>query len=104
MAQEIADPSQEALVFLNPEKGIGSVEAALAGARDIIAERVNEDAAARQSMRRLFYREGIVQSSLVKGKESEATKHRDYLTGRSRLRGCPATGCWRCCAAKMRAF
>ncbi|MDO8577819.1 MAG: Tex family protein [Dehalococcoidales bacterium] len=79
MTQAVADPSQEARAFVNPEKGIGSVEEALAGARDIIAERVNEDAEARQSVRRLFYREGIVQSSSVKAKESEATKYRDYF-------------------------
>ncbi len=65
LAQEIADPSQEALAFVNAEKGVNSVEDALAGARDIIAEWVNEDAPARQNIRRLFYREGTIQSHRV---------------------------------------
>jgi protein Tex len=79
MAQEVVNPSQEALLFVNAEKGVASVEEALAGARDIIAERVNEDAEVRQSIRRLFYRDGVVQSTLVKGKESEASKYCNYF-------------------------
>jgi len=79
LAQEVADPSPEALAFVNIEKGVGSVEDALAGARDIIAEWVNEDTQARQIMRRLFYREGIFQSSVVKGKEGEGIKYSNYF-------------------------
>jgi len=78
LAQEIADPSHEAQAFVNVEKGVGSVEDALAGARDIIAEWVNEDTQARQIMRRLFYREGVIQSSVAKGKESGGIKYSDY--------------------------
>ncbi|MFC2071858.1 Tex family protein [Chloroflexota bacterium] len=79
LAQEIADPSHEAHAFVNMEKGVGSVEDALAGARDIIAEWVNEDTQARQIIRRLFYREGIIQSSVVKGKEVEGIKYSNYF-------------------------
>jgi uncharacterized protein len=79
MAQEITDPSHEALVFVNMGKGIASAEDALSGARDIIAEWVNEDTKARQTIRRLFYREGIIQSSVVKGKESEGIKYINYF-------------------------
>ncbi|MFC2122246.1 Tex family protein [Bacteroidota bacterium] len=79
LAQEIADPSYEALAFVNMEKGVGSVEDALAGARDIIAEWVNEDTQARQIIRRLFYREGIIQSSVAKGKEGEGIKYNNYF-------------------------
>jgi protein Tex len=79
LAQEVADPSHEALAFVNMEKGVGSVEDALAGARDIIAEWVNEDTRARQSIRRLFYREGIIQSSVIKGKEGEGIKYSNYF-------------------------
>ncbi|MFC2007052.1 Tex family protein [Chloroflexota bacterium] len=79
LAQEVTDPSHEALAFVNMEKGVGSVEDALAGARDIIAEWVNENTQARQIMRRLFYREGIFQSSLVKGKEGEGIKYSNYF-------------------------
>jgi len=79
LAQEIADTSQEARAFVNMEKGVASVEDALAGARDIIAEWVNEDTEARQIIRRLFYREGIIQSNVVKGKESEGIKYGGYF-------------------------
>ncbi len=79
LAQEIAVPSHEALAFVNMEKGVPSVEDALAGARDIIAEWVNEDTRARQTIRRLFYREGIIQSSVVKGKEGEGIKYSNYF-------------------------
>ena len=79
LAQEVADPSHEALAFVNMEKGVGSIEDALAGARDIIAEWVNEDTQARQIIRSLFYREGIIQSSVVKGKEGEGIKYSNYF-------------------------
>jgi len=79
LAQEIVDPSHEALAFVNMEKGVASVEDALAGARDIIAEWVNEDTQARQIIRRLFYREGIIQSSVIKGKEGKGIKYSNYF-------------------------
>ncbi len=79
LTQEVADPSHEALTFVNMEKGVGSVEDALAGARDIIAEWVNEDTQARQIIRMLFYREGIIQSSVVKGKEVQGIKYSNYF-------------------------
>ena len=50
----MTDPAQEALAFINAEKGVNSAEEALAGARDIIAEFINEDANVRQSLRQLF--------------------------------------------------
>ena len=79
LAQEVADPSHEALAFVSIEKSVSSVEEALAGARDIIAEWVNEDTQARQIIRRLFYREGIIQSSVIKDKEDEGIKYRNYF-------------------------
>ncbi|MFC2006508.1 Tex family protein [Chloroflexota bacterium] len=79
LAQEVANPSHEALAFVNMEKGVGSIEDALDGARDIIAEWVNEDTQARQIIRRLFYREGIIQSSVVSNKEGEGIKYSNYF-------------------------
>jgi protein Tex len=79
IAQQVADPSREAQAFINTEKGVDSLEDALAGARDIIAERVNEEAGARQLIRRLFYREGIIQSSVIKGREAEGIKYTNYF-------------------------
>ena len=90
LAQEIADPSREAFAFVNMEKDVTSVEEALAGARDIIAEWVNEDTQTRQIIRRLFYREGIIQSNSVKNKESEGIKYSNYFDGQERVARVPS--------------
>jgi protein Tex len=80
LAQDkMTDPLHEALAFISEEKGVNSAEEALAGARDIIAELINEDANVRQSMRRIFTLEGLLQSTVVKGKEEEGAKYRDYF-------------------------
>jgi protein Tex len=77
--QQMADPLKAALAFINPEKGVKTAEEALAGARDIIAEEVNEDAEARHAIRRLFYMEGQIQSVVVKDQESEGIKYSQYF-------------------------
>ena len=79
LMQEIADPAHEAITFVNIEKGVGSVNDTLAGARDIIAERVNEDGKARWTIRRLFHMEAVIQSSVAKGKEIEGIKYTNYF-------------------------
>ena len=63
--------------FLNDK--VETLEDALAGARDIIAERINEDETARNLVRRFFEREGMISSKLVKGKETEGIKYKDYF-------------------------
>ncbi|MBA4372054.1 MAG: RNA-binding transcriptional accessory protein [Thermodesulfovibrio sp.] len=78
-AQEDFDTAAEALLFLNSEKGVASAEDALAGARDIIAEWVNEDQKAREQMRGLFTEKGILRSKVITGKEEEGIKYRDYF-------------------------
>ena len=79
LTQEIADPAHEAITFVNVEKGVGSVDGALAGARDIIAEWVNEDTKARWTIRRLFHKEAAIRSSVAKGKETEGIKYSNYF-------------------------
>ncbi len=78
-AQGTTDPAHEALAFLGVDNHVASVEDALAGARDIIAEWIAEDAGARQVMRGLFAREGIIQSRVVKGKEGAGVKYSNYF-------------------------
>ena len=73
------DPEAEAAAFVSEEKGVGSVEEALAGARDIIAETVSEDQHARAEMRELFTHSGSVNASVVKGKHEEGAKYKDYF-------------------------
>lgn len=72
-------PERAALPFVSVEKGVEDAMAALAGARDIIAETASEDAAARAAMREYFGRKAAVSSSVVKGKEEEGAKFRDYF-------------------------
>lgn len=65
-------------------------EDALKGARDIIAEQVNEDERARNQIRNIFTRQAIITAKVVKGKEKEedAAKYRDYFDFSEPLRRC----------------
>lgn len=72
-------PLQEAAAFVNEELGVDSPEDALAGARDIIAEWVNEDAETRQAMRERFSINGTLASRVMEDKEQQAAKYRDYF-------------------------
>jgi len=65
--------------FINPEKEVHTAEDALAGARDIIAEWISEAAATRAELRKLFSREAVVSSVVVKKNEASGTKFRDYF-------------------------
>jgi uncharacterized protein len=76
--QTETDIEAEASAFIDIEKGVATVEEALAGARDIIAEWVNEDRQARERMRELFSIKGIMRSKVVTGKEEEGIKYKDY--------------------------
>ncbi len=84
------DPAAEAAAFLDPEKGVSSPEEALAGARDIIAEWVNEHAAARAGLRDLFKEKALLQTLVVTGKEAEGSQYRDYHDWRERASDAPS--------------
>jgi len=86
--QEVQDPVAEAEKYLGDE--VESPENALQGARDIIAEWINEDQLARKRIRRLFEREAHIISKLVKGKEEEGAKYRDYFEWDEPLSRCPS--------------
>jgi len=73
------DPLAEATAFVDAEKGVENAEDALAGARDIIAEQVNEDAAVRAALRQLFMEKGVVTSRVISGQEEAGAKFRDYF-------------------------
>ena len=67
-----------AAAYVDPQKGVESVEAALEGARHIIAE-INEDPRARDRMRALDVRKGIIRSQVATDKETEEARYRDYF-------------------------
>ncbi|HMK66286.1 MAG TPA: Tex-like N-terminal domain-containing protein, partial [Thermodesulfobacteriota bacterium] len=77
-AQENIDPVSEAEAYLDSEKGVGTVEEALAGARDIIAEWINEDQTARERMRHFFADQAVFKSKILPDKEKEGIKYQDY--------------------------
>jgi protein Tex len=73
------DPAREAAAFVDPDLDVPDTAAALAGARDILAERVSEDAGARQELRALLRERGVVRSQVRKGKEQAGQKFRDWF-------------------------
>ncbi|MBN2810049.1 MAG: RNA-binding transcriptional accessory protein [Deltaproteobacteria bacterium] len=83
-SQPETNPETAARAFINPEKGITSLTEALAGARDIIAEKINEDLDTRTVLRRLFTRESEITALVIKGKEEEGGNFRDYFDWREK--------------------
>ena len=76
MMQQNADIRGRAQGFVCGE--VPTPDDAIAGACDIIAERVSEDEGARNAIRRLFARHGVLASKVVKGKEADGVKYADY--------------------------
>ncbi len=81
-----ADPFETAKRFITDE--VPDVEAALQGARDIIAEQVSEDERTRQTVRRSFELQAVITSRVVKSKADEAAKYRDYFEWSEPLARC----------------
>ncbi len=79
LAQKKGNLTAEVIKFVSPDRGITSIEEALAGARDIIAETINEDPRVRAGVRELFSNKGLIQSRVKKGKEEEGNKFQDYF-------------------------
>lgn len=84
------DPEVLAADFINPEKNINTIQEALQGARDIIAEIINEDADIRAELRELFMEHAIVSSKLISGKEEEGSKFKDYFEWEEPLKTIPS--------------
>jgi len=73
------DPNEEAAAFIDPDKGVEDADDALAGARDIIAEQIAEDADIRAAMRSLFEKDAKIRTDVYTGAEEEAATYRDYF-------------------------
>ena len=86
MLQRETHPDMQARSFVKGD--VKDVEEALKGARDIIAERVNEDERARNQVRNMFSRTAVITSKVVKGKEEEGQKYRDYFEFSEPLKRC----------------
>ena len=78
MLQQNGDPEQEAAKYINPEKEVPDAESALAGARDILAETVSDDADIRKALREMMMREGVLVTKAAKEEDSVYSMYYDF--------------------------
>ena len=83
-------PEQAAAAYINADKGIADAAAALDGARQIIMERVAEDAELLSELRERIWSKGILHATVVSGKEAEAAKFKDYFDYSEAIRNIPS--------------
>ncbi len=88
MAQKEVQIFKRAEEFINDM--VPDIDEALAGARDIVAEWINENARTRSLIRKLFSKEAVIYSKSVKKKEQEGHKYQDYFNWHESLRRCPS--------------
>jgi len=84
------DPQTAAAGFTDPEKDVETIDDALAGARDIIAELINEDQQARAELRKLYFAKAVIHSRVAAGKEEDGSKYRDYFDWREEAATAPS--------------
>ena len=87
---DATDPAAEAAAFVDAERGVETADDALAGARDIIAEWVNENPEARAKMRDLFAAKGVFRSRVIADREAEGAKFRDYFAWEEPVASAPS--------------
>ncbi len=79
LANPLLDPQAEAAAYVDADKGVADVKAALDGARDILSEQFGETAELLGKLRDYLHSQGVVSSAVVEGKENEeGEKFRDY--------------------------
>lgn len=88
LEQKDIDLEKEAAAFINEK--VLTADAALQGARDIIAETVNEDTVVREKLRKLFEQEATLKSTVITDKETEAAKYKDYFAFSERIATVPS--------------
>jgi len=84
------DPVRAAAAYVDPEADVEDADAALAGARDIIAETINESAPARGEIRELFVARSTIRSQVVEAKREEGATYRDYFDWSEPITKAPA--------------
>ena len=90
MLQQNIDIERLAIKYVNGEKGVADLDDALAGARDIIAERINENTAARNRMRNLYRRSAMLTAKVAKGKEEEGAKYSSWFDWEENMMKAPS--------------
>jgi len=89
-AQNSVDLEAESSKSVDTEKEVNTPDEALQGARDIIAEWINEKAELREKMRKLFLNEGNFTTKVIPGKESDAIKYKDYFDWSEPIKSAPS--------------
>ncbi|GDX85989.1 RNA-binding transcriptional accessory protein [Methylococcaceae bacterium] len=79
LANRNISPEELAIKYVNTEKGVADVAAALEGARQIMMEELSENASLLADLREQVWQQGVMHAQVVKGKESEAAKFKDYF-------------------------
>jgi len=90
LEQGVGDPATEAAPFINEEKGVTDATAALAGARDIVAELISENADIRGLVRQAYFADGWVVSEVVDPKPTEPTKFEQYYDFKEKVCDIPS--------------
>jgi len=90
LSQKFDDIENRAEAYIDPEKGVHTVEDALQGASDIIAETVNEDGYSRKRIRYLFQKESQISSRIVKGKDQDGINFEMYFDYHEPLNRAPS--------------
>ncbi len=90
LAQDKIDLDEAAADYIDAEKGVNNLEEALAGARDILAEQIAEDAEVRSHARKILMEKGKFVSRVVPGKEEAALKYKDYFEWSESLKDAPS--------------
>jgi uncharacterized protein len=90
LSQNKIDLDAEVHKYLSEEKGVNTLEEALAGARDIMAEEMCENAEVRTQVRTLFVEKGTFQSKVIEGKEEAGIKYKDYFDWNEPLKNAPS--------------
>lgn len=86
----LLDPQIEAEQYIDAEKGVADIKAALDGAKYILMERFSEDANLLSKLRNFLWQEGIMSSRVITGKEAEGAKFRDYFEHDELIRQVPS--------------
>lgn len=84
------DLDLEAQRFIDPDREVDTVEDALGGARDIMAEWISEDAEIRAKLRTLFAEKGVLSSRVIEGQETEGPKFQSYFEWQEPLKQAPS--------------
>jgi len=90
LADPLRVPEEAALAYVDADKGVADVKAALEGARHILMEKFSEDAELLGKLREYLWDYGVLKSTVVAGKETEGAKFRDYFDSREPMKAIPS--------------